>query len=66
LGDDLTINFPPHVFPFGGAANELDFQTLLPENHRNYEERVKEMLDSGIEADTILIARFSVNMERKD
>jgi len=52
--DDIIIDYTPPVFPFAGTADKLDFQRLLPEYFRNYEERVKELLDLGIEADVIL------------
>ncbi|CAN7741479.1 DUF5060 domain-containing protein [Paenibacillus sp. LjRoot153] len=52
--NDVNIAYDPPVFPFAGAPNEFDFQTLLPEYFQNYEERVKDLLRLGIEADVIL------------
>ncbi|MEK5163527.1 DUF5060 domain-containing protein [Paenibacillus sp. FSL R5-0527] len=50
----VDISYDPPVFPFAGIPNEFDFQTLLPEYFQNYEERVKDLLRLGIEADVIL------------
>lgn len=55
-GDDniVDISYDPPVFPFAGTPNDFDFQSLLPEYFQNYEERVKDLLRLGIEADVIL------------
>jgi len=55
-GEDVVVDvsYDPPVFPFAGVSNEFDFQMLLPEYFQNYESRVKELLELGIEADVIL------------
>ncbi|MEK3697950.1 MULTISPECIES: DUF5060 domain-containing protein [unclassified Paenibacillus] len=52
--NDVNVDYDPPVFPFVGQPNEFDFQTLIPEYFRNYEERVKDLMKLGIEADVIL------------
>ncbi len=50
----VDISYDPPVFPFAGTPNNFDFEMLLPEYFQNYEERVKDLLRLGIEADVIL------------
>lgn len=52
--NDVNVSYDPPVFPFAGQSNDFDFQTLVPEYFQNYEERVKDLLRLGIEADVIL------------
>ncbi|QJD85007.1 DUF5060 domain-containing protein [Cohnella herbarum] len=51
---DVNVDYDPPVFPFAGKPNEFDFQTLVPEYFRNFEERVMDLMRLGIEADVIL------------
>ncbi|MDI4646362.1 DUF5060 domain-containing protein [Cohnella sp. F6_2S_P_1] len=52
--NDVNVSYDPPVFPFAGASNAFDFQTLLPAYFQNFEERVKDLMKLGIEADVIL------------
>lgn len=50
----LEINYEPPVYPFAGEPGKFDFYSPNPEYFRNFEDRVKDLMDLGIEADVIL------------
>lgn len=51
---DVDISYEPPVYPFAGEPKSFDFQTLVPEYFRNFEDRVMDLMKLGIEADVIL------------
>lgn len=52
--NSLDVSYDPPVYPFAGKPGNFDFQTLNPEYFRNFEDRVKDLMDLGIQADVIL------------
>ncbi|MGG4145295.1 DUF5060 domain-containing protein [Paenibacillus algorifonticola] len=54
MHNDVKIDYDPPVFPFAGSPKDFDFKTFVPEYFRNYEDRVKDLMRLGIEADVIL------------
>lgn len=51
---DVDISYDPPCYPFEGKPNDFDFYRVNPEYFRNYEERIADLRDLGIEADVIL------------
>lgn len=50
----LNVSYEPPVYPFDGTPGAFDFQSPNPEYFKNFEDRVKDLLDRGIQADVIL------------
>jgi len=49
-----NVSYEPPCYPFAGEPNNFDFKTPNPEYFRNFEDRVKELMELGIQADVIL------------
>lgn len=55
---DVDISYDPEVFPFAGDVGKFDFSRFIPEYFRNFEERILELRDRGIEAEIILFHSY--------
>lgn len=70
--NDVDISYEPPVFPFAGDPKKFDFQTLIPEYFRNFEDRVMELMRLGIQADVIFFHPYDAwgidwgNMRQED
>ena len=53
-GQYIDVSYDPPVFPFRGEKNNFDFQYFNVQYFQNFEKRVAELRDRGIEADVIL------------
>lgn len=60
--DAIDLSYEPPVYPYEGDRNNFDFYRLNPDYFRNYEERVLELLELGIEADVILFHMYDGGM----
>lgn len=52
--NDVNISYEPPVHAFEGTPGEFDFTRPNPAFFRNYEDRVMDLMNRGIEADVIL------------
>ena len=50
----VDISYEPPCYPFAGKQKEFDFKRPNPKYFREFEDRLKEMMALGIEADVIL------------
>ncbi len=53
-GKNVDISYDPPVFPFEGKPGAWDRERFVPAYFRNFEDRVGDLCDRGIEADVIL------------
>lgn len=53
-GTNVDVSYDPPVLPFEGEPGRLDFRRFKVEYFRNFEQRVRELMERGIEADVIL------------
>jgi hypothetical protein len=53
-GKNVDVSYDPPCFPFEGSPGAWDRTRLVPEYFRNFEARVGELRDRGIQADVIL------------
>jgi hypothetical protein len=51
---DVDISYEPPEYPFPGEPGAFDFTRFNPSYFRNFEERVQDLMDRGVEADVIL------------
>lgn len=51
---EVDMSYEPPCYPYEGETNNFDFKRFNPEYFRNYEDRVKELMDIGVQADVIL------------
>jgi hypothetical protein len=51
---DVDVSYEPPVYPFAGSSHAFDFQSPIPEYFQNFEARVMDLMELGIEADVIL------------
>jgi hypothetical protein len=53
-GKNVDVSYDPPVFPFEGGPGQWDRRRFVPGYFRNFEDRVADLGDRGIEADVIL------------
>jgi hypothetical protein len=53
-GVNVDVSYDPPALPFEGAHGHLNFRRFQVEYFRNFEQRVRELMNRGIEADVIL------------
>ncbi len=51
---DVDVSYEPPFYPYEGQTNNFNFKKFNPEYFRNFEDRVKELMDIGVQADVIL------------
>jgi hypothetical protein len=65
-GKNLDISYDPPVFPFEGTPGAWDRRRFVPAYFRNFEDRVGDLCDRGIEADVILYHPYDFGTWRID
>lgn len=60
--DAIDLTHEPSVLPYVGERRNFDFKRFQVEYFRNFEERVRELLSLGIQADVILFHNYDFGM----
>jgi hypothetical protein len=65
-GKNVDVSYDPPWFPFEGKSGAWDRRRFVPAYFRNFEERVGDLCDRGIEADVILYHFYDFGRWRID
>lgn len=55
---DVLITYEPEYYPFEGQRPNFDFRRFVPQYFRDYEQRLRELLAIGAQADIILFHTY--------
>ncbi len=59
---EIDLTYEPPVLPFRGTKNDFDYRDFVVEYFRNFEDRVKDLMAIGVEADVILFHNYDFGM----
>lgn len=60
--DEINLTHEPPVLPYQGEKHNFDYQRFNLDYFRNFENRVKDLMEIGVEADVILFHNYDFGM----